>query len=577
MENITLQNAIALLKSRRATDWEVNNQFYADDHLQIKNNYRGYIGVMPGSGDAEYAFVVEWLKRIFAATNLIKSAVNRNLDGILTREPDWSLVLPDAASDVKKETLSAEVDAAVIDWWNDQAILQNVFREAGRIVLLEGEAYIRPIIPFGLRRKNKTSPAEFKKDLKSALDILDFEIVTADKAGIFTDKETGKKFSVCHLDTDATEEVEISWIGDDGLTYLKILRTDDFSAWANETFPTLAAYILSQPFDPETTAQPLDLGGRLYLHKVFRTQLVTEPARSLQRSVNYALTTMNKNLNIAGSRDTYVTNAKPPKKKVETKDADGNILSTTEIDTPIIKGASNANFLAGFPRKDENGRVIDYAPVGVVTVDPVAVDTFVKAFEVYEKLFLNEVGQSHILSNDSVAVSGKSRQEARGEFKISLKATKTAIDGAGRYVLDFALKLAAAFSNRQIDFADARFDFNSQMTVGAIDMEEVRQSALDVKEGRLSLFSYLVAIQTEDPNAELERMSGDESYQLAIMSKRLETVNLSIGHLTRLEQRRLIFPDKTDDELQTELLLLAKEVGLQEEDFQDPKELAVKE
>jgi hypothetical protein len=530
MENITLKDATNKLTNRRAVDAEENRMFYDGDHLMKSKDYVGYIGILPKAGDADYSFVTEWLERIFAATNLVKSGVNRNLDGCLSREPDWNIIFPESVSETKAESLTNEIggkSGSLVTWWNENQILQTVLREAGKTVLLEEEAYIRPIIPISLR--DEKGQLKYKKSLSDALNLLDFEILTADKAGIFVDKETGQKFSLCRLETDKEKEVEISWIGDDGLTYLKILREDDLKAWAEKNFREIAAYIQSLPSNPETDAEPLDLGGRLYLQKITREMLITAPARSLQKSVNYALTTMNKNLNVAGGRDTYVTNAQRPKMKVETKDGDGNVISSTEEDAPLVKGASNANFIAGFPIYDDEGeKIVNYTQAGVTTIDPVAVDTFIKALEGYEIRFLREINQAHILSAELAQQSGVSRKEARSDFEKSLRASKTAFDPAGRYILEIALRLSAALSNRTADFAGTRFDFNCKMSAGAVDLEEVKQAALDEKEGRGSLYSYLSAKGEDDPDAEMSRIQSAPGYNLAQLAKAVE-VSIASG------------------------------------------------
>jgi hypothetical protein len=534
MDNITLKDALAKLNGRRDAHAEENQALYAGDHLRKVKNYAGYIGVLPEQADPAYSFTVAWLERIFAATNLIKSATNRNLNGCLGREPDWSLIFPATVTEARAEQLKEEVagkNGSLIEWWNDYAVLQTVLREAGRVCLLEGEAYLRPIIPVSMR--DERGRVQFKNTLSEALDLFDFEILSADKAGIFTDTATGQKFSVCRQEDKDIKQVEISWIGADGLTYLKILAEDDLKAWTENNFSQIAAYFLDWQSDPATMAEPLDLGGRLYLQKITREMLITEPARSLQRSVNYALTTMNKNLNVAGGRDTYATNAQRPKKRVETKDANGTITSVTETDDAIIKGASNVNFLAGFPLRDPaTGKIVDYTQAGVTTVDPVAVDTFVKAFEVYRLLFLDEVHQSHILNNELAALSGKSKQESKSEFKASLTASKIPLDAGGRYIIGIGLMLAAAFTNRTQDFTGVRVDFNCQIQAGATDLEEIRQEALDVEEGRSSLYEYLVKKGSDDPDASLDRIRQSDGYDLAQLKNAVEVAILAAGAVT---------------------------------------------
>ncbi|HXG83047.1 MAG TPA: hypothetical protein VNI84_03375, partial [Pyrinomonadaceae bacterium] len=538
MENITLKIAVNKLANRKSVDAIENRKLFDDDHLQVDDGYKGYIGLLPAAGDPSYSFTTKWLERIFAATNLVKSAVARNLDGILSGEPDWNLLLPEENG--RAEAFAEEASEALVDWWNDASVLQTIFREAAKTVLLEAECYVRPILP---KSKRDAGDAEgfikYKKDLREAFGVLDYEIVSKENAGIFIDSETGRKFSVCRIEADKTKEVEISWVEDDGLTRLKILRDDELKLWTDSTLSTIGSYFSASQIDTETISQALDLGGRLYLHKLTREMFITETARSLQRSVNYSLTTMNKNLNIAGSRETGYGNAQKPKKTIVTKDALGKITSITQEDAPLVKGASNANFFAGLPvydpeKRDASGNpiVVDYKQPVQFVVDPVAVDTFVKSFSVFELLFLREVKQSHILANEQAAISGISKKEGRDDYKKSLKASKTAVDPAGRYVMGFTLMFGANLANRAGDFAGARFDFNCQVDAGAVDPEELKQESDDVASGKSTLYSYLIKKGVEDPDAEIARIKSSDGYLLTQVNAAVDLWTKGNGKLS---------------------------------------------
>ncbi len=555
MKNLNLKDAIGRLANRKSIDAVENIKFYNDDHLQVNEDYKGYIGLLPPAGDPTRPFTLAWLERIFAATNLVKSSVGRNLDGILSREPDWNLMLP--AQNDKTEKLAAEASAALVEWWNDASILQTVFRQAAKTVLLEGECYIRPIIPTLARDASITrNGVKYKKNLTDAFAALDYEIVPADKGGIFTDPETGGRFSVCRIHADKAEEVEISWVRDDGLTCLKILRGDDLKLWTDRTFGSIGKYFADSETESETESEALDLGGRLYLHKLTREMFITETARSLQRSVNYSLTTMNKNLNIAGSRETGYGNTQKPKQRIVTKDGTGKIVSVEEKDAPLVKGASNANFFMGVPVFDPEKRdalgnpiIVDYKQPVQFVVDPVAVDTFVKSFSVYELLFLREVKQSHILANEQAAISGISKKEGRDDYRKSLKTSKTAIDPAGRYVMGFTLMFGANLTNRASDFAGARLDFNCQVDAGAVDAEELKQESEDVDSGKSTLYSYLIKKGVEDPDAEIARIKSSDGYLLTQVNAAVDLWTKGNGKLS-LEKIVEILPVTAEEKSQ---------------------------
>lgn len=516
-----------MLGDRRGTNAVVNRALYDGDHLHLgtPDSFDGYIGILPPASSMNYSFTIAWLERIFAAANLVKSSVTRNLDACLSRDVDWTLQFPETASEAEKQKLTLETTDAFNNWWNDRNIIKEVLSEAGKQVLLDGEVFLRPVVAVSGRTESGTLGKQ--KNLEDAFNLIEFEVVTDDRAGVFRDRETGEEFSICLIETDKTKEIEVSFVGADGLTYLRILRDDDLKRWTTMNFTSIAKYLTTAPVQSDT-AQGIDLGGRLYLHRIRRDSIIAEPARRLQASINYALTTMNKNLNIAGSRETGYGNTQKPKKLIVTKDAGGNIVSSVEEDAPLVKGAENSNFFVGIPiyspdKTDIDGNpiLVDYKQPVQFVVDPVAVDTFIKAFEVLRELFLEEVHQSHILSGN-LTVSGKSKQESRADFQKSAQATRLALNAAGRYTLDIALKLGARFCGRTADFQGTRFDFNCQLSVGAIDPQELKQEAQDVKDGFSTLYIYLLKKGVEDPDAAMAQLKSADDYVLNQLDRALK-------------------------------------------------------
>jgi hypothetical protein len=182
---------------------------------------------------------------------------------------------------------------------------------------------------------------------------------------------------------------------------------------------------------------------------------------------------------------------------------------------------------------DADGKpiLVDYAPVQQFVVDPVTVDTFVKAFEVYRGAFLGEVYQEHLLTNEQSTISGKSRQEARAEFEKSLKATKTAIDPAGRRLLEFSVLFAAALMKTS-EFRGLRFDFNCQVTPGAVDETELERESKDVDAGKSSVEDYMVKKGVEDVSAAMERIKQAPGYDLTQAKIIAETYELFGGQVS---------------------------------------------
>lgn len=546
IEDIQLNKLAGSLRHRRVEDAEENQLLYSGDHLMKSRAYKGYIGILPPTGASEWSETVQWLERIFAASNMIASCTDRHIDGVLGREPDWSLVWVgdgDPSIDVALadaiDEFTSELTSGIIDWWDKHSILRDVLKETVRMGLLEERCVVRAYIPPGFVGEN--GEIERPETFRDALDMLCFEVTSVDLGGVVVDSDRREPFSVFinrpqqqkdryavyrdgvgapittdskqttiyRNDPDTTTKIEFSYIDRDGLTNL--LVTDDQGRVLDES-------------------APLDLGKLLWCFEFDIVQMISEPVRSLQRSLNYALTTMNKNLNIAGSRDTYVINAQTPKQTTSTYDGSGNLTGSEEVDVPLDKGGSRANFLAGFPRYDEKGRIVDYNSASVVTVDPVAVDTFIRAAERYRLYLLDECHQVHVMLSEDATASGKSRAEARAEYEKSLIGTKTQLDALGRWMLEIATRFALVLTGR-LDLFDQnfRFQFNTIVQAGADSSEEMSARKNDVDEGFLSLETYLVRSNIEDPDAELARLEQSEWYKLKLLQRRLEVAQSALG------------------------------------------------
>lgn len=564
LETINIRTQTAAIGKRRLTTAAENQKYYEGDHLQACYAFKGYIGILPEPGDPERDKVIRDLIKIFAMNNQIAAAINRHIDGIISREPDWQMILPAIrrapGEDLSErdKTLIQEITAYLVEWWNDRNILKNIFKEAIRIALIEGKAVIRAFIPPGFTDENgDLDPAT---DFAAALNMIHFEVLTADKGAVFTEPNKLENYSmIAQRIAGNKTEVEVSYLNDEGLTELVV-----FNGKAEEV---------------RRMKEPINLGRNLFAFELNIDPLITEPVRSLQRSINYAITTMNKNLNLAGSRDTYITNAQKPKSKVTVKDGDGVILSETLKDEPLSKGGNRANFLVGIPIRNEDGEITGYSNSQVITVDPVAVETFIRAEEKYTAALLDEVHQSHVKMNDKATASGKSRNEARSEFQKSLKDTKSAVDPAGRWFLELVTKLAAFLCKRSADVESFRFDFNCQVDTGAKDPEEMKQNRQNFDDGILDLESFLLTLGVEDTDAAIARLESSEFYQLKLQTKRLEVAVLAENFLSlEVILRDILKIDEKDipgivEEMQAKNSTISDMFGKQFDSGTDPNQI----
>ncbi|HEY0429000.1 MAG TPA: hypothetical protein VGC76_14560 [Pyrinomonadaceae bacterium] len=536
-KNITLGEAQRLLQDRITAGHKANKLFLDGDHWQEGEGFPA----LPPLYVENRQQIIDTIQKAFTSENVIAEIVERHLDGVIAREPDWNLVDMAAAEpdgnagdgETPQERMIRETVAALVEWWNDRKML-GTLREALSTALIQDKCVVRAYVPPGF--VDESGNIQTHKNLSDALKMLQFEVLPADVAGIFYDSERNEPFGIFATGGD-DKKVELTFLDKEGNTRLRVFEEQTLLEFAQETLPTIAAYI--PPADSEEAPpeiQPLKLDGNLLMFELSRSTLIDEQVRSQQKQVNLTWTMGGKNIVIAGSRERYFINSQRPKKTVKRRGTDGSTVETTE-DAPLQIGGSSATFLGGSPiyqgTEGEQRKLVGYATANVVIVDPVQSDVFDKRRDKLKMAMLGRAKQSHVQLNDMTDASGISKQEGRAEFEKSLKTSKSAADPLGRWILEVGLLFAAAHTTggggatREKEFENFRVDFNAIVDAGAVDPEQVKVDREDVDSGYMSVETYHARRGIEDPDAEVARLQESEFYQLSLMKKRLEVANLA--------------------------------------------------
>ena len=490
------EKAKSLFNGRRSPGAIANSKFDSGDHWQ---NGNAWIGAMPLPGTQAFGTTKLQIQKGLVSENVIKEVVDRHIAGILGREPLWGFLPFDAPnpqaetrrklfnklfnivrSAVNRSTKSGtekaaqEADEALTSaWWNTRKV-RDTLKRAVRTALLEERATVRFFFPNGMR--NEQGQIELKSDLPSASTIPQIDVLTCDKAGVFTDSETQQEFGLYIYKTSEDKTAANLTFVQDGTTYLRVMVEKE-----------------------EAKTYSFELGGRLLMYEITRDALVTEQIRSLQKSLNLGRTMMVRNVNLAGSLERTILNAERP------VDADGNPASSLPV------GAGVTNFLTGMLVRNDAGEIIARANPNVSFRDPVSTKTFTETRDDLYAAILSGCQQKHALISGDATVSGRSREQARGEYESSLKDTKDAVDDLGRWLLETELRLGALFCNRSREFLELRCDFNSIIETGPISPEDREANRADVQARLMSPETAMSRNGIDDTDAELERI--DEGIQ----------------------------------------------------------------
>lgn len=497
--------------TRRDAGAIANTEFYLGNHWQ---NGDGWIGAKPLITHG-FNQTLNQIKEGFVSENVIKEVVDRHVGGILGREPLWGFIPQKTVSQSAQtrrrrfsklfglifggapetkvpgakvlDRFAQEADEALTVWW-DQAKPRKKLKEALATCLNEERVLLRLFVPRGLYA-NRTIPVQ--RSLADALNLLHIDVITSDKGGVFIDSYTQKPFGLYVYQVESAKCVELSYVNDVGQTIHQILSDK-----------------------PDLVVEPIpyDLQGRLWMYEVNRPALITEQIRSSQKALNLALTMMMRNVNLAGNLERVIINAERPKRKIRVPDSNQATGYREEtVDSEWLTGPGVSNLLSGLLIRDNDGKIIGRANPNISYRDPVKIDTFTGTRAECRQSIVGQAQQLHIMISGDSTVSGRSREQARAEYRGSLQDSKEPLDDAGRSLLEGALRIAAQFCNRVNDFAGLRCDFDARIEDGPVSPEERSANREDVKARLLSPESAMSRNGVEDTDAELARIAESEA------------------------------------------------------------------
>lgn len=489
---LTLEDARKLLGGLRDERARAAREFFRADHWQ---GGQGWIGATPPQG-AEYGKIMSEIQRGFISENLIREVVKRHQSGVLGHEPLWRFTVARPLQEGEQATRAEQaqindVEAALTTWWDTRKVLAS-FQQATNTALLTGRAVLRLFVPPGLRAENGILRA---RDLPDALSRIYVDVPDPEQAGTFTDLDTRREVGLFAFRRGNQDAVEVTYQDSRGLTVLRILTGQDGAG--------------------EETALPLN--GRLFIYELRREALITSQVQDCQRGLNLALTQLLRNVNLAGNLERIVLNAQLPGAWVDARGMPWVEGQSTGVRTwqsgTYTTGAGATTFLSGLPVFNQEGQLTGYSNPNVSFREPVAIDSFAGTREVYEAAILGQCDQRHVLMARDATASGESRKQARAEYEMSLRLTKSALDDAGRWLLGTVLALGSVFSGAPLRFEGLRPEFNTVIDAGPITADERREIINEYSAGVVSRETTMSRLGIEDTDAEAAKI--EEERQVA--------------------------------------------------------------
>ena len=521
---LTLKQAQAALESRKPTDADIEaRDLYEGNHWR---EGAGWIGQKPPEGSPEYDRLIAAIRNAFVSENVEREVVQRHRAGILGREPRWGFVprrdLADGEEPSEDEQARAgEAEAALTTWWDRRKLLETL---QGALVtaLLMRRAPLRLFVPSGLRDERGQIAAP---TLAAALDAIHLDAPDPAAAGVFVDDATRREVGIYAYKRYEPEG---------GITFIGVPQSGTGTDVAEVSYVSLAGEtpdpegrdptalrVIGEGGVLEEAAPPLALGGRILMHELTREALVTDQIRQLQKALNLDLTQMLRNVNLAGSLERVLINLMPPGQYVDEAGnpwVEGKSTGTKAFKaSPMPTGAGISAFLRGLEIRDKEGNLTGYSPGTVNYRDPVPVGTFVETRDTIYGSMLNQCDQRHALISGDAVASGKSREQARAEFETSLGMSKTAVDEAGRWVLETAAALAAIFMGQPGRYDDLRCEFGAIVDAGPLSPEDRQQIVAEYEADLISPETTLSRLDVDDVDAEIARVEAARERRDATM------------------------------------------------------------
>lgn len=486
-----VQQHLARLADDAATR---NRTFYAGDHWQDST---GWVGQRPPSTATGYQEVLRQIAEGFISENAIREVTNRHRQAVLGREPAWGLTVRRPTKQTPltsdEQGLIDEAETFLTAWWDRRNLHQHL-HDAVVTLLLATRATIRLYVPRGLLDDQGRVRVG---SVDNALDAIFVDVPLPMVAGVFTDPDTGREYSLFADRRDGNNDyAELGFVDTAGNTVLRTIAAGGVQDWV------------------------LPLDQRLPLVELRREAFISEQVRRQQQALNLALTQMLRNVNLAGSLERTIMNAQRPGRWLN---PDGSEWQEGQPTTnrrwqaePYAVGAGVTGWLTGTPIRDAQNNLVGYANPNITYRDPVSVETFVATREQYYRGILGETQQLHALISGDALASGESRKQARSEFTDSLEPTKTAVDAAGRALLETALALAAVLAGAPNRYASLRVEFNTLVNAGPLSAEERQQTINEYTAGLIGWETAASRLGVDDVDAERQRIADDRQQQGAV-------------------------------------------------------------
>lgn len=500
---LPIDDAVKLVEESLPEEAAVNALFIKGDHWQ---DGEGWIGPLPPTDDSDYDTTLALIETGFTSRNVVKEIVQRHTRGVVGREPVLGVILrvsvdhetemEEAAKKRKKE-----IEDALTEWWDSRQV-HSVIKRAVMNSTWSTRGPLRLYIPRGkLVATGGIIPKQ--PDLATALRLIHIEAPDPDQCAVIVDEDSRDEAGILVTEVDGKPAIEMVFLGEETTS-------------PDEPRQTIIR-IASEAKDDEF---PMDLSGMLTMFQIDRPLVITTQMQQMQRALNLCLSMVPRNIVTAGFLERIILNGLPPGHW----ETDSRGKRTRFVREAYNTGPGSTSWVRGLelPQKDGSVQLTNPSVAWHDPVDPKPANDAKRS--IYQDM-LEEADQAHVLIQGDATASGKSREEARSDYELSLRDTETPTNFVGRRIIETVIAMADAFMGTPgTTLEEWRGQFQCRLISGRLSIEERKQVIDEAEKNMRARETAMAEIGIDDVGGELSRIAQQPDHQLSVIDSQADVL-----------------------------------------------------
>lgn len=507
---------------------------------------RGYIGPIPVENDQHHSDILYNIKRTFTGRNVIAEVVDRQVDALLSKSPDWKIYeksqlftsgsaqtneMPLSEDPVENQTRGdmqvptetinpkiKEAETLLSEIWN-RAKLGDALKASITERMVTGRGVLRLYLS-----KKFFDKQENIKDLVDVIKYIKVECPSNEKAVVLDDG--GDKLSIVELTNkkDKVKQLEISFVDENDKTFVATIDSSSTISTENlveEDDEDDVQGVLDKVRALAELSSPMNLQGEITVDEIEGKPFITDTMLQNNRALNLDLSLGVGILVESGYAEMVMTNVSMATRSAPDPE---DPSKTIQVPVGLKRGPGVVNNLIGEQSVTSEGDVKFEQP-DVYFKEPSPLKTFIDGENLFYRQILAEAKQEHVLITGDAKASGESRIQARQDFVKKSQRYKPSLDVHISWLLNTIMNIAASAIGKDGYFEELGVLADSKIYAGELSADEQNVLISRYEKGLISRETAITLLGSEEPLLEISKIKVDEADKLAKQVKSLEATS----------------------------------------------------